>query len=162
MKTQKITPFLWFDHQAEEAARRYVSIFRHSRITAVTRYDAHGAAASGQPVGSVMTVAFELDGVPLVALNGGPLFRINEAVSFVVACDDQAEVDTLWTQLGDGGEEGRCGWLKDRFGVSWQIIPTRLHELFADATDERAARIWAALLAMRRIEIAVLEEAAEG
>ena len=152
----KVTPFLWFHTQAEEAANHYTSIFPNSRITDVARY---GDAGPGAP-GSVMTVAFELDGEKFVALNGGPQYSFTEAVSFVVECESQEEVDRYWQQLADGGEEGPCGWLKDRFGLSWQIVPKRLPELLTDPDHEKAQRVLAAMLKMKKIEIAELEQAA--
>src|SRR5881409_3852826 len=124
--TQKISPFLWFDHQAEDAVNFYVSIFKNSKIGSVTRYAEEAAKASGRPKGSVMTVAFELNGQEFVALNGGPIFKFTEAISFVVNCETQAEVDHFWEKLSGGGQEVQCGWLKDRFGVSWQVVPTVL------------------------------------
>jgi predicted 3-demethylubiquinone-9 3-methyltransferase (glyoxalase superfamily) len=161
----RITPFLWFDREAEEAAAHYTSIFPGSRIVDTTRYrgDAGQPAAGPQP-GDVLTVSFELDGQPFVALNGGPAFQFTEAVSFMVACADQAEVDHFWERLGAGGDPAaqQCGWLKDRFGVSWQVVPARLHELLADPNPERAARVTAAMLAMKKLDITELERAADG
>ena len=125
-KLQRITPFLWFDSQAEEAADFYVSIFKNARIREASRYDEAASKASGRPKGSVMTVAFELDGQEFIALNGGPMFKFTEAISLVVNCETQAEVDHYWDKLTDGGQEVQCGWLKDRFGVSWQVVPTVL------------------------------------
>lgn len=153
----KITPWLWFDTEAEEAATFYTSVFANSRIHDITRY----GAAGPRPEGTVMTVSFELDGQQLVALNGGPEFNFNEAVSFQVPCADQAEVDSLWGQLTDGGEEGPCGWLKDRFGLSWQIVPSRLGELLGDPDAGRSQRAMRAMLAMKKIDIAALEAAAD-
>src|SRR4029077_4114949 len=127
--TQKITPFLWFDSQAEEAANFYVSIFKQSRIGAITLYDDEGSKPAGRPKGSVMTVEFELDGQKFTALNGGPLFKFTEAISLVVNCDSQKEVDEYWSKLSAGGTESQCGWLKDKFGLSWQITPARLPDL---------------------------------
>jgi predicted 3-demethylubiquinone-9 3-methyltransferase (glyoxalase superfamily) len=152
----KPTPFLWFDTEAEQAAEHYVSIFPNSRVLTVSRY---GSAGPGE-AGSVMTVEFELDGQRFVALNGGPNYRFTEAVSFVVDCNDQAEVDAYWSKLSDGGEEGPCGWLKDRYGLSWQIVPNRLMELLGDPDPERAQRAMEAMLQMRKIEIDELEAAA--
>jgi predicted 3-demethylubiquinone-9 3-methyltransferase (glyoxalase superfamily) len=149
---QKITPFLWFDNQAEEAANTYVSIFKNSRIEDITRYGAGGPG----PEGSVMTVAFQLDGQDFVALNGGPVFTFTPAISFYVSCVTQEEVDDLWGMLSAGGEEGQCGWLKDRFGVSWQIVPTALTEMLNDPDPEKASRVMNAMLQMRKIEIADL------
>lgn len=154
---QKITPCLWFDTEGEDAANHYTSIFPNSRITHVARY----GAAGPRPEGSVMTVEFELDGQKFVALNGGPNFTFNEAVSFQVSCEDQAEVDHYWSKLTEGGgEEGPCGWLKDRFGLSWQIIPKRLPELLADSDREKSQRVMAAMLEMRKIDVEGLERAA--
>ena len=152
-----ITPCLWFDGQGEDAAEFYVGLFPDSRITDVARY---GAAGPG-PEGSVLTVSFELNGSPFLALNGGPEYRFSEAISFQVFCDSQAEVDRYWAELGAGGEHGPCGWLKDRFGVSWQIVPNRLVELLADRDRERSARVMQAMMQMGKIEIAELERAAE-
>jgi predicted 3-demethylubiquinone-9 3-methyltransferase (glyoxalase superfamily) len=147
-------PFLWFDSQAEEAANFYVSIFPNSKITDVVRRG---------PVGSVMTIAFELNGARVVALNGGPHFQFSEAVSLVVNCDSQAEVDQLWDGLtADGGQESQCGWCKDRWGLSWQIVPLRLIELLGDKDPERSKRAMAAMMQMRKLDIAVLEAAANG
>ena len=155
----KITPFLWYDTQAEEAAELYTSVFRNSSITEVARY---GEAGPGTP-GSVMTVAFQLDGHPFVALNGGPQhFAFNESVSFQIDCADQDDVDHYWNALSDGGEEGRCGWLKDRFGLSWQVVPARLVELLTDPDRERSQRAMAAMLEMKKIDVAGLERAADG
>ncbi len=152
----KITPCLWFDTQAEEAATFYTSIFENSRIIEVVRY---GDAGPG-PAGSVMTVAFALEGHEFVALNGGPQFTFNEAVSFQVSCETQDEVDAYWAKLTDGGEEGPCGWLKDRFGLSWQIVPTRLMELVKDPDAERSQRAMQAMFSMKKIDIAAVEQAA--
>jgi predicted 3-demethylubiquinone-9 3-methyltransferase (glyoxalase superfamily) len=155
---QKITPFLWFDTQAEEAARFYVSIFNNSRIVKTVRY---GEAGPG-PAGSVMTVAFELNGVPFTALNGGPLFDFSEAVSFVVNCQSQAEVDSLWPKLSAVGRPGRCGWLKDKYGLSWQVVPTVLPALLSDPDAARAQRTMQAMLKMDKLDIAALERAHSG
>jgi len=159
---QRITPFLWFDDQAEEAARFYVSIFKDSRITSVVRYDDAAAKASGRPKGSVMTVAFELDGQPFTALNGGPHFKFTEAISLVVNCETQEEVDHFWKNLSAGGQEVQCGWLKDRFGVSWQVVPTVLSEMLQDKDPEKSKRVMAAMLKMRKISIEGLKHASEG
>ncbi|MEU8510405.1 VOC family protein [Kitasatospora sp. NPDC048722] len=156
---QNITTFLWFDHQAEEAAAFYTSLFRDSRITEVTHYPEGGPV----PAGSVMTVGFELDGRPYVALNGGPQFPFTEAVSLQVECDDQQEVDELWAKLtADGGQAGPCGWLKDRYGFSWQITPRVLLDLIADPDRVKAGRVMAAMMTMGKIEILPLLAAAEG
>jgi predicted 3-demethylubiquinone-9 3-methyltransferase (glyoxalase superfamily) len=153
---QKITPCLWFDTEGEEAATFYTSLFPNSRIVDVARY----GSAGPRPAGTVMTVSFELDGQEFIALNGGPDFTFNEAISFQVNCETQEEVDAFWGQLSEGGEEGPCGWLKDRFGVSWQIIPTVLPELIADPDQEKAQRVMQAMLKMKKIEIDALERAA--
>jgi predicted 3-demethylubiquinone-9 3-methyltransferase (glyoxalase superfamily) len=154
----KITPFLWFDGQAEEAARFYVSIFPNSRVVTMARY---GEAGPG-PKGSVMTVVFELDGKEFIGLNGGPHFKFTEAISFSVDCKSQAEVDGYWSALGAGGEEGPCGWLKDRYGLSWQITPTVLGEMLSDPDPARSQRVMEAMLEMRKIEIAGLQKAYRG
>ncbi|MBD0330844.1 MAG: VOC family protein [Thermoleophilia bacterium] len=151
-----VTPNLWFDTEGEEAATFYTSIFPNSRITEIARY----GSAGPRPEGSVMTVAFELDGQAFIALNGGPQFTFNEAISLQVSCSGQDEVDRFWTSLSEGGEEGPCGWLKDRFGVSWQIIPSALPRLLADPDRERSQRVMAAMLKMKKIEVEELERAA--
>ena len=156
---QKITPFLWFDSNAEAAAQLYTSIFKNSKILAVSRY---GDAGPG-PKGSVMVVKFQLEGQEFTALNGGPRFTFNEAFSFVVNCESQQEVDEYWRKLtADGGQESMCGWLKDKFGFSWQIVLTALGKLMSDKDPQRAGRVMQALLQMRKIDIATLEQAAEG
>jgi predicted 3-demethylubiquinone-9 3-methyltransferase (glyoxalase superfamily) len=152
-----LTPMLWFDTEAEQAAELYTSVFPGSKIVEVTRYGSAGPRAEGM----VMTVAFELDGQSFVALNGGSDFTFSEAISFVVHCETQEEVDTYWEALSDGGEKGPCGWLKDRFGVSWQITPTVLPRLLADPDTQKAQRVMAAMLEMGKIDIAALERAAE-
>ena len=153
---QKISPFLWFDYQAEEAANFYVSLFHDAAVTDVSRYP----EGSPGPAGQVMTVAFRLDGQEFTALNGGPQFAFTEAVSFVVHCKDQDEVDRLWKELTQGGEESQCGWLKDRFGLSWQVVPDRLGELLSDPDPGRSQRAMQAMLQMQKIEVKVLEDAA--
>jgi predicted 3-demethylubiquinone-9 3-methyltransferase (glyoxalase superfamily) len=153
---QKVTPWLWFDTEGEEAAAFYTSVFPNSKIIDVTRY---GTAGPG-PEGSAMTVSFELDGQEFVALNGGPQFTFSEAVSFQVSCESQDEVDAYWSTLSEGGEQGPCGWLKDKFGLSWQIVPTVLSELLADPDREKAERVMQAMLEMGKIEIDALERAA--
>ncbi len=156
---QKITPFLWFDNQAEEAANFYVSVFKNSKVLSVVRY---GDAGPG-PKGSVMTAEFELDGQKFVALNGGPLFKFTEAISFVVNCESQEEVDYFWEQLTtEGGQEGQCGWLKDRYGLSWQIVPARSIELLKDKDPAKSQRVMQAVLQMKKIDIRKLEQAYEG
>jgi predicted 3-demethylubiquinone-9 3-methyltransferase (glyoxalase superfamily) len=161
-RSQRISVCLWFDDQAEQAVNFYVSIFKNARIGAVTRYDDEGARAAGRPKGSVMTVAFELDGQPFMALNGGPVFTFTEAISLVVHCDTQAEVDAFWTKLSSGGQEVQCGWLKDRFGVSWQIVPRILLEMLQDQDPDKSRRVMAAMLKMKKLDIAALERAYAG
>jgi predicted 3-demethylubiquinone-9 3-methyltransferase (glyoxalase superfamily) len=155
---QRITPSLWFDTEAEEAAAFYVSVFKTSRIVNVTHY----TAAGPRPAGTVMTVEFELDGQRFVGINGGPQFTFSEAVSFQINCEDQAEVDYYWERLADGGEEGPCGWLKDRYGLSWQVVPEGMDELFADPDPTKAERAMQAMFGMRKLDIAALRSAAEG
>jgi predicted 3-demethylubiquinone-9 3-methyltransferase (glyoxalase superfamily) len=155
---QKITPWLWFDTEAEEAATFYTSVFEDGRILDVAYYNEAGP----RPAGSVLTVRFVIQGQEFAALNGGPEFRFNEAVSFQVLCEDQAEVDHYWKALTDGGEVVQCGWLKDRYGVSWQIAPTRIFELLADPDPERARRATEAMFGMKKLDIAELERAAAG
>jgi predicted 3-demethylubiquinone-9 3-methyltransferase (glyoxalase superfamily) len=157
---QKITPFLWFDNQAEEAVNYYVSIFKNSKITNVARYGDDAANVSGRPKGSVMTVAFQLDGQPFVALNGGPVFTFSPAVSFVVDCQTQQEVDHLWEKLSAGGEAQQCGWLKDKYGVTWQIVPSVLGKLMSDPDPAKAQRVMQAMLQMHKLDIAALQQAA--
>ena len=161
---QKITPFLWFDNQAEEAVNFYVSLFWNSKIVSVTRYDEAGAAASGRPKGSVMTIAFKLHGQEFVALNGGPVFKFTEAISFVVNCKTQKEVDRLWEKLSEGGDKNaqQCGWLKDKYGLSWQIVPTVLGKMLQDKDPKKSERVMKAMLQMKKIEIAGLKKAYEG
>jgi predicted 3-demethylubiquinone-9 3-methyltransferase (glyoxalase superfamily) len=154
---QKITPCLWFDTQAEEAANFYTTVFPNSKILAVARY----GEAGPRPAGMVMTVSFELEGQEYVALNGGPDFTFNEAVSFQVNCENQDEVDTYWNALGEGGQPGPCGWLKDKYGVSWQIVPTELDKLLSDPDTGRAQRAMKAMLQMGKIDIAELRKAAD-
>jgi predicted 3-demethylubiquinone-9 3-methyltransferase (glyoxalase superfamily) len=155
---QKIVPNLWFDTEAEEAAAFYVSVFERSRVVSIARYNDAGP----RPAGMVMTVAFELDGQRFVAINGGPQFKFDEAVSFQIDCDSQEEIDYYWERLSAGGEEGPCGWLKDRFGLSWQVVPGGMEDLLGDADPQRAERAMAAMLGMRKIDIAALRSAAEG
>ncbi len=153
---QKITPCLWFDTEAEEAAAFYTSVFKNSRILGVSRF----GEAGPRPAGMVMTVNFELDGQEFIALNGGPEFSFDEAVSFQVSCESQDEVDYYWSKLTEGGEEGQCGWLKDRFGLSWQVVPARLVELIENPDPETSQRAMRAMLQMKKIDIPALEEAA--
>jgi len=155
---QKIIPFLWFDDIAEEAARFYTSVFKNSKVGEVTRF----GKAGPRPEGMVMTAGFTLEGQEFVALNGGPEFKFNEAVSFQVSCTSQEEVDYFWQRLSEGGEEGPCGWLKDKFGVSWQITPTILPELLSDRDPEKSQRVMRTLLQMKKIEIETLKRAYEG
>jgi predicted 3-demethylubiquinone-9 3-methyltransferase (glyoxalase superfamily) len=160
----RITPCLWFDDQGEAAANFYVGIFPNSKINLVSRYPAVGQEIHGKPAGSVMTVEFELDGQPFTALNGGPHFKFNEAVSFQVSCETQAELDRYWEALGAGGDPRaqQCGWLKDKFGVSWQIVPTHMAELMADPDQSKLSRAFAAMLPMKKLDIAALDQAAHG
>ncbi|WEK49698.1 MAG: VOC family protein [Candidatus Kaistia colombiensis] len=155
---QKITPFLWFDNQVEEAIIFYVSIFKNAKVGKVARY---GEAGPG-PKGSVMAAAFELEGIEFTALNGGPRFKFNEAISFVVKCEEQSELDELWERLSEGGEKSRCGWLKDKFGISWQIVPSILAPMLTDPAAEKSQRVMEALLKMTKIDIGELRRAYEG
>jgi predicted 3-demethylubiquinone-9 3-methyltransferase (glyoxalase superfamily) len=156
---QKITPNLWFDNQAEEAANFYVSIFKNSKIGDITRYGEAAAEISGKPKGSVMTVTFQVEGQEFTALNGGPQFKFTEATSLLVNCDTQQEVDELWEKLSEGGEEGPCGWLKDKYGVSWQVVPRILDEMIRDPDPVKAERVMKAMLQMQKIDIAGLQQA---
>ena len=155
---QKITPFLWFDDQAEDAMNFYVSIFKNSKITSLTRY---GDAGPG-PKGTVVTGTFQLEGQEFMALNGGPQFKFTEAISFFVDCKTQQEVDELWEKLSEGGEKSRCGWLKDKYGLSWQIIPTALGEMLRDKDPEKSKRVMMAMMQMIKIDIAALDRAYHG
>ena len=159
--TQKITPCLWFDSEAEEAAKFYTSIFPSSRITMTSHYGEAGKQVHGRTPGSVMTVAFELDGQPFTALNGGPMFRITEAISFQVSCETQQDIDYFWDRLSSGGDEKaqQCGWLKDRFGVSWQIVPAVLPRLLADPASPKSQNAMQAMLSMKKLDIEKLEQA---
>jgi predicted 3-demethylubiquinone-9 3-methyltransferase (glyoxalase superfamily) len=154
----KITPWLWFDTEAQQAAEFYASVFPNSRITDVSHY----GEGMPKPAGTVMTVSFELDGQEFAGLNGGPEFSFNESISFQIECADQDEVDHYWSRLSDGGKEGPCGWLTDRYGVSWQVVPKRLYELFQDPDQGRANRAVQAMLQMQKIDVAALERAADG
>lgn len=158
---QKITPCLWFDGHAEEAARFYTSIFKNSKITGITHYGAVGSEASGQPRETVMTVSFQLDGQEFLALNGGPQFTFSHAVSFIANCESQEEVDRLWKALSEDGEEEQCGWLKDRYGVSWQIVPIVLGELMLGGGPEKSERVMKAMLQMKKINIEALKQAGQ-
>jgi predicted 3-demethylubiquinone-9 3-methyltransferase (glyoxalase superfamily) len=159
---QKITPFLWFDHQAEEAVKFYTAIFKNSKVGRLLRYGEEAAqiSKSGRPVGSVLTIEFELEGQKFTALNGGPAIKFNESISFVVRCDTQKEVDYFWEKLtADGGEESQCGWLKDKFGVSWQVVPTVLIDMLHDKDSEKSERVMKAMLQMQKINIEKLKAA---
>ena len=158
----RITPCLWFDDQAEEAAKLYVSIFDNSRIIRTTRYSETGQEIHGKAAGSVMTVQFELDGHQFTALNGGPQFKFSEAISLQVLCETQAEVDHFWSRLSAGGQEGPCGWLTDKFGLSWQVTPTVLTEMLSDPNPEKAQRVMSAMFRMGKIDIPTLERAHAG
>jgi predicted 3-demethylubiquinone-9 3-methyltransferase (glyoxalase superfamily) len=160
---QKITPFLWFDTQAEEAANFYTAVFKNSKIVSVARYGEEGAKASGMPKGTAMTVAFQLDGQEFVALNGGPHFKFTEAISFVVNCKTQEEVDHYWEKLSAGGDEKaqQCGWLKDKYGLSWQIVPTVLVEMLQDKDPKKSERVMQALVQMKKLDIKTLQRAYE-
>lgn len=159
---QKLTPCLWFDSQAEEAAKFYVSIFKNSKLGPITHYGDAGAKASGRPKGSVMTVTFELDGQEFVALNGGPLFKFTEAVSFMVKCATQGEIDEMWVKLSAGGEEGPCGWLKDKYGLSWQIVSPEWDEMLRDKDAKRSERVMEAILQMTKPDIGKIKRAYAG
>jgi predicted 3-demethylubiquinone-9 3-methyltransferase (glyoxalase superfamily) len=161
---RKITTCLWFDGQAEEAARFYTSIFRNSSIGTITRYGEAGKEVHGRPAGSVMTVSFELEGRPFTALNGGPLFKFNEAVSFVIHCGTQDEVDYFWERLSDGGDPKaqQCGWLKDRYGLSWQVVPEALFEMLSGSDAAKSQRVMTALLVMKKFDLAELKRAYNG
>jgi predicted 3-demethylubiquinone-9 3-methyltransferase (glyoxalase superfamily) len=157
----KITPCLWFDSQAEAAAKFYTAIFENSKITAMSRYGEEGFEIHGRPAGTVLTVAFELNGQAFTALNGGPMFKFNEAISFQVNCESQEEIDYYWSKLSEGGDEKaqQCGWLKDKFGVSWQVIPTILGEMLQDQDKEKSQRVMKAMLQMKKIDIDTLKQA---
>ena len=159
---QKITPFLWFDDQAEEAVSLYTSIFKNSKILGTTRYGEEAAKAASRPKGSVMTVVFEIEGQEFIALNGGPVFTFSPAISFVVNCKTQKEIDGLWEKLSEGGEKEQCGWLKDKYGLSWQIVPADLGEMLQDKDPMRSEKVMKALLQMDKIDIETLKEAYEG
>jgi predicted 3-demethylubiquinone-9 3-methyltransferase (glyoxalase superfamily) len=158
---QKITPFLWFDDKAEEAAKFYASIFKNSWIGSIARYGKAGSEVSGRPKGTVMTVVFQLEGQEFIALNGGPHFKFTEAVSFVVNCKTQKEVDELWEKLSKGGKKGQCGWLKDKYGLSWQIVPPVLAEMLQDKDAKKSERVMEAMLQMKKLDIKKLKQAYE-
>ncbi len=158
---QKITPFLWFDDKAEEAVNFYVSIFKNSKVGSITRYGEEAAEVSRRPKGTVMTVTFQLEGQEFMALNGGPHFKFTEAISLLVNCKTHEEVDELWEKLSEGGEKGQCGWLKDKYGLSWQIVPTVLGEMLQDKDARKSERVMNALLKMNKIEIKALKRASQ-
>lgn len=157
MPIQKITPFLWFDHQAEEAANFYASIFPNSKVSKVVRYNEAGPG----PAGSAMTVQFQLEGQSFTALNGGPHFKFTEAISFVIHCETQDQVDHYWEKLSAGGSEVQCGWVKDKFGLSWQVVPNVLPELLGNPDPKKAARVMKAMLTMKKLDIGALQQAAD-
>ncbi|MBS0526833.1 MAG: VOC family protein [Proteobacteria bacterium] len=161
---QKISPCLWFDTQAEEAARFYISIFKNSSVGAITHFGKEGFDIHGQPEGRVLTVTFVLDGVEFLALNGGPHFKFNEAVSLVVYCDSQQEVDYFWEKLGAGGDPAaqKCGWLKDKYGLSWQIVPTRVMDMWKSGVSAKSERAMKAMMQMKKLDIAALQKAYDG
>ena len=157
---QKITPFLWFDDQAEVAVNFYTSLFKNSKIDRIFHYTEEAAEKTGRPVGSVLTIEFEIEGQKFVALNGGPLFKFNESISFVINCETQEEVDYFWGKLtADGGEESACGWLKDKFGLSWQVVPTVLIDMLHDSDQENSGRVMQAMLQMKKIDIKTVKDA---
>lgn len=158
--TQRITPFLWFDNQAEEAVNFYISIFKNSKVGSISRYTGEGAKASGQPEGTVMTAAFTLDGQDFTAINGEPIFKFTEAISFVINCENQEEVDHFWSKLTEGGQEVQCGWLKDKYGLSWQVVPRQLIELMSGPDKAKSGKVMGAMLKMKKIVIKDLEDAA--
>lgn len=158
---QKINPCLWFDNRAEEAAKFYVSIFKNSKVGKITRYGKAGAEVSGRPQGTVMTATFEIEGQEFVAINGGPQFKFTEAISFVVNCETQKEIDEMWERLSQGGKEGQCGWLKDKYGLSWQIVPPVLGELLQDKDANKSERVMEAMLQMNKLDIKKLKQAYE-
>jgi predicted 3-demethylubiquinone-9 3-methyltransferase (glyoxalase superfamily) len=159
---QKITPHLWFDNNAEEAVKFYTSVFRNSKITDITHYGQSAAEVSGRPKGTVMIVRFELEGQQFMALNGGPVFKFSPAISFLVSCETQEEVDDLWEKLSEGGEKEQCGWLKDKFGISWQIVPTVLGEMVQDKDAKKSESVIKAMLQMNKIDIQDLRKAYAG
>jgi predicted 3-demethylubiquinone-9 3-methyltransferase (glyoxalase superfamily) len=159
---QKITPCLWFDSEAEEAAKFYCAIFKNSRISAVSRYPEAGQEVHHKPAGSVMVVEFEIDGQTFTALNGGPNFKFTEAISLQVHCETQADVDYFWSKLTQGGEEGPCGWLKDKYGLSWQVVPAAIPKMMTDPDRAKSARVMNAFMKMKKLDIATLERAYEG
>jgi len=161
IEMQTFTPCLWYDGKAEEAARFYTSIFKNSKISGITHYGKAGAKASGQTEGTVMTVSFQLDGQDFLALNGGPHFTFSPAISFIANCDNQEEVDRLWEKLSEGGAKSQCGWLTDRYGVSWQIVPRALGEFMLEKDEKKSERVMKALMQMTKIDLTALHRAAE-
>lgn len=159
---QNITPFLWFDDKAEEAVNLYVSLFKNSKVKGIARYSEAASAAAGRPAGTVMTVEFELNGQPFMALNGGPHFMFTEAVSFMVNCETQREIDEFWEKLSEGGQTSQCGWLKDKYGLSWQVVPTALGQMMKDKDPQKSKRVMEAMLKMTKIEIPLLQQAYDG
>ncbi|HEX2786663.1 MAG TPA: VOC family protein [Ignavibacteria bacterium] len=159
---QKIVPCIWYDNQAEEAVNFYVSIFKNSRVETVTRYGKSGSQESGQPESSIMTITFFLDGQKFIALNGGPVFKLSEAMSLMIYCKDQAEIDYFYDKLADGGQIQPCGWLKDKFGLSWQLVTPLMDEVFNDKDTKKQERVMAAIIKMTRIDLKTLEDAYEG
>ena len=159
---QRITPCLWFDDKAEEAAKFYVSIFKNSKLGPITRYGNSGSQVSGRPKGSVMTVTFEIEGQEFMALNGGPLFKFTEAISFIVKCESQQDIDEMWSKLSEDGEEGPCGWLKDKYGLSWQIVVPEWDEMMQDEDSEKSERVMAAILQMSKPDMQRVQQAYEG
>jgi predicted 3-demethylubiquinone-9 3-methyltransferase (glyoxalase superfamily) len=159
MTAKRITPCLWFDDQAEEAARFYASVFKNSKIGKISRYGKEGFEVHGRKEGTVMTVEFEIEGQKFVALNGGPHFKFNEAVSFQIHCETQQEIDFFWSKLSEGGREQPCGWLKDKFGLSWQVIPDALPRMLMDENSEKSQRVMKSMLQMRKIDLAALKQA---
>jgi predicted 3-demethylubiquinone-9 3-methyltransferase (glyoxalase superfamily) len=158
----KITPFLWFDDQAEEAVNFYTSLFKNSKTGRISRYTEEAAEKTGRPVGSVLTIEFEIEGQKFVALNGGPLFKFNESISFVINCETQKEIDYFWEKLtADGGEESACGWLKDKFGVWWQVVPTVLIDMLHDSDQQKSGRVMQAVFQMKKIDIKAVKDAYE-
>jgi predicted 3-demethylubiquinone-9 3-methyltransferase (glyoxalase superfamily) len=158
---QRITPCLWFDNQAEEAVNFYVSIFKNSKVGRIARYGEAGAEVSGRPKGTVMTVEFQLEGQEFLALNGGPIFKFTEAVSFIVNCETEEKIDEMWEKLSKGGEKGECGWLKDKYGLSWQIVPPVLSEMLQDKDTKKSEKVMKAMLQMKKLDIKTLKQAYE-
>jgi len=159
---QKVTPCLWFDTQAEEAANFYISVFANSRIKQISRYGNAGQDVHGKQAGSVMMVAFELEGQTFTALNGGPQFKFSEAISFQVMCDSQGEIDHFWEKLSDGGQEGPCGWLKDKYGLSWQVVPSALPQLISQSSGDARDRVMSAVMKMKKFDLEALKRAQAG